>query len=118
MCARWYCKYGISYRDLEEMMAERGLEIDHTTLYRWVQHYAPELKKRLEWHRKRYASTNSSTEWRESALFASHIKRMIFCLISVQPLSPLYARKTINLAAFPVYNPQKKFKLNPYRIKN
>jgi hypothetical protein len=39
-CVRWYCKYGISYRDLEEMMSERGLEIDHTTLYRWVQHYA------------------------------------------------------------------------------
>jgi transposase-like protein len=33
-CVRWYCKYGISYRDLEEMMSERGLSIDHTTLYR------------------------------------------------------------------------------------
>ena len=33
---RGYCKYGISYRDLEEMMAERGLTVDHTTLYRWV----------------------------------------------------------------------------------
>ena len=55
-CVRWYCKYGISYRDLEEMMTERGLTIDHTTVYRWVQHYAPELKKRLEWHKKRYAS--------------------------------------------------------------
>lgn len=54
-CARWYCKYGISYRDLEEMMKERGLDIDHTTFYRWVQHYAPELKKRFEWHKKRYA---------------------------------------------------------------
>lgn len=42
-CVRWYCKYVISYRDLEEMMAERGLTIDHTTVYRWVQHYAPEL---------------------------------------------------------------------------
>lgn len=53
-CVRWYCKYGISYRDLEEMMAERGLSIDHTSLYRWVQHYAPKLKQRLEWYRKRY----------------------------------------------------------------
>ena len=34
-CVRWYCKYGISYRDLEEMMLERGLAVDHTTLYRW-----------------------------------------------------------------------------------
>ena len=46
-CVRWYCKYGISYRDLEEMMLERGLDVDHTTLYRWVQHYAPEMEKRL-----------------------------------------------------------------------
>jgi hypothetical protein len=38
---RWYCKYGISYRELEEMLEERGIEVDHTTLYRWVQHYAP-----------------------------------------------------------------------------
>jgi|SRR5579859_3536263 len=35
--------YALSYRDLEEMMQERGLSIDHTTIYRWVQQYAPEL---------------------------------------------------------------------------
>jgi transposase, IS6 family len=55
-CVRWYCKYGVSYRDLNEMMVERGLSIDHTTIYRWVQHYAPELKKRLDWYKKRYSS--------------------------------------------------------------
>ncbi|WP_131783920.1 IS6 family transposase [Legionella gresilensis] len=54
-CVRWYCKYGISYRDLEEMMAERGLSIDHTSIYRWVQYYAPELKKRLDWYNQRYS---------------------------------------------------------------
>lgn len=48
-CVRWYCKYGISYRDLEEMMIERGIEVDHTTIYRWVQHYAPEMEKRLRY---------------------------------------------------------------------
>lgn len=47
---RWYCKYGISYRDLEEMMEERGIHVDHTTLYRWVQRYAPEMEKRLRWY--------------------------------------------------------------------
>lgn len=51
-CVRWYCKYGISYRDLEEMMLERGCEIDHTTLYRWVQHYAPKIEKRMRWYWK------------------------------------------------------------------
>jgi len=39
VCVRWYCKYGISYRDLKEMMSERGVIVDHTTLFRWVQHY-------------------------------------------------------------------------------
>ena len=34
LCVRWYCRYAISYRDLEEMMAERGVAVDHTTLYR------------------------------------------------------------------------------------
>ncbi len=43
---RWYCRYAISYRDLKEMMEERGLEISHTTPYRWVQQYAPEIDKR------------------------------------------------------------------------
>lgn len=46
---RWYCKYGISYRDLEQMMAERGVQVDHATIHRWVQHYAPQMEKRLRW---------------------------------------------------------------------
>jgi len=33
---RWYCRYALSYRDLEEMMAERGIEVDHATINRWV----------------------------------------------------------------------------------
>jgi len=48
-CVRWYCKYGISYRDLEEMMEERGVDVDHTTIYRWVQCYAPEMERRLRY---------------------------------------------------------------------
>jgi transposase, IS6 family len=48
---RRYCRYGISYRELAEMLAERGVEVDHTTLYRWTQRYAPELEKRTAWHR-------------------------------------------------------------------
>ena len=47
---RWYCRYSLSYRDLEEMMLERGIEVDHTTIYRWVQDYAPELDKRCRPH--------------------------------------------------------------------
>jgi hypothetical protein len=46
---RWYCRYGISYRDLEQMMGERGVGVDHSTIYRWVQRYAPEMEKCLRW---------------------------------------------------------------------
>lgn len=46
---RWYCRYGVSYRELKEMMAERGVAVDHTTIYRWVQAYAPEIERRLRW---------------------------------------------------------------------
>jgi transposase-like protein len=46
LCVRWYLRYALSYRDLEELMAERGLHVDHTTIFRWVQCYAPELERR------------------------------------------------------------------------
>jgi transposase-like protein len=47
LCVRWYCKYGISYRDLAEMMDERRVEVDPSTIFRWVQRYAPEIEKRV-----------------------------------------------------------------------
>ena len=47
---RWYCRYALSYWDLEEMMAERGVEVDHSTIHRWVLSYAPELDKRVRPH--------------------------------------------------------------------
>ncbi len=54
LCVRWYLRYSLSYRDLEEMMRERGLQVDHTTIYRWVQCYAPELEKRCRPHLKAF----------------------------------------------------------------
>jgi transposase-like protein len=59
LCLRWYLRYALSYRDLEEMMAERGLSLDHTTIYRWVRHYAPILEKKC---RAKLKPTNDS--WR------------------------------------------------------
>ncbi len=47
---RWYLQFPISYRDLEAMLADRGVEVDHVTLYRWVQRLAPELEQRLRRH--------------------------------------------------------------------
>lgn len=52
LCVRWYLRYQLSYRDLEEMMRERGLAVDHTTVFRWVQRYAPEINKRMRPHLK------------------------------------------------------------------
>ena len=41
LCVRWYLRYSLTYRDLAEIMAERGLCINHVTIWRWVQRYAP-----------------------------------------------------------------------------
>ncbi len=46
LCVRWYFSYKLSFRDLVEMMGERGLRLSHTTIMRWVQRYAPEFEKR------------------------------------------------------------------------
>jgi IS6 family transposase len=60
LCAvRRYLRYSLSLRDVEELLEERGLEADHTTVRRWVQRYGPELEQRLRRHLK---PTNKS--WR------------------------------------------------------
>ena len=41
VAVRWYLRYGLSYRDAEELLAERGVEVDHVTVYRWVQRFTP-----------------------------------------------------------------------------
>lgn len=46
LCVRWYLRYSLSYRDLDEMILERGLKVDHKTIYRWVIELAPEIDKR------------------------------------------------------------------------
>ena len=47
LCVRWYLRYSLTYRDLEEIMAERNLSVDHVTIWRWVQRYAPVLNHRI-----------------------------------------------------------------------
>ena len=59
LCVRWYTTYKLGYRDLVEMMAERGVILSHTTILRWVQRYVPEFEKR--W--RRYARP-VTTSWR------------------------------------------------------
>src|SRR5215469_4873991 len=55
----WYLRFSLSYRDVEALLGERGISVDHVTLWRWVQRYAPELERRL---RKGLKATNDS--WR------------------------------------------------------
>jgi transposase-like protein len=59
LCVRWYLTYKLSYRDLGEIMAERGVDVAHTTILRWVQRYVPEFEKRWQ----RYARP-VGTSWR------------------------------------------------------
>ena len=50
---RWYLAYNLSYRDIEEIMAERGFDVDHSTVNRWVVHYSPLLEKAFRVRKKR-----------------------------------------------------------------
>src|SRR3954454_21780346 len=59
LCVRWYLQFGLSFRNLEELMAERNVSVDHVTIWRWVQRYAPEVYKRC---RSELRMTNRS--WR------------------------------------------------------
>jgi len=60
LCAvRWYLRYSLSLRDVEELLDERGLQADHTTVWRWVQRYGPEREQRI---RRYLKPTNKS--WR------------------------------------------------------
>jgi transposase-like protein len=60
---RWYLKYPLSYRNLKEMMAERGMEVDHTTIMRWVHQYSPEIEKKV---RRYLKPTNDSWKMDET----------------------------------------------------
>ena len=56
---RWYLKYSLSFQNLKEMMIERGIQVDHSTIMRWVHQYSPEIEKKIRRHLR---PTNNS--WR------------------------------------------------------
>jgi transposase-like protein len=66
LCVRWYISYRLSYRDLVEMMAERGVQVAHTTILRWVLQYVPEYEKR--WGR---FARPVGTSWRVDETYVS-----------------------------------------------
>ena len=61
---RWYLMFPVSYRDLELMLQDRGVAVDHTTIFRWIQAYAAQLEKRLRPHLKLDGITGSrESDW-------------------------------------------------------
>jgi len=82
LCAvRWYLRYSLSLRGVEELLEERGLNVDHTTVWRWVQDYGPELEQRLRPHLK---PTNKS--WRVDETYVRVKGR--WCYLSLAGSSP------------------------------
>ena len=68
LCLRWYFRYKLSYRDLVEMMGERGLPVAHTTILRWAVRYAEEFEKR--WRRYEAPSEDRGGPMRPTSKFA------------------------------------------------
>ena len=86
LCVRWYCKYGIGYRDLVEMMQERGVEVDPSTIMRWVHRFAPELEKRVRWYQGYRA-----TSWRVDETYLKVGGRWKYLFRAVDKHGPFWA---------------------------
>src|SRR5436189_6159853 len=84
LCVRWYLRYPLSYEEVTELVAERGVEVDASCIWRWVQAYAPELNKRCRPHLK---PTNKSYRIDETAPRA-------------QPEKPLHLPSGVERAIF------------------
>ena len=85
LCVRWYWRYSLSYRDLEEMMRQRGLQVDHTTIYRWVQRYAPELDKRCRPHLK---ACNDSWRVDETSIKVKKVWMSLYRAVDAEGSTP------------------------------
>jgi transposase-like protein len=96
---RWYCRYGVSYRDVEQMLGERGVSVDHSTIYRWVQRYAPEIEKRLRWQ---WRGPRSTSSWRVDETYVKVRGRWAYLYRAVDKLGntiDFYLSPTRNTAA-------------------
>jgi hypothetical protein len=90
----WYLRFSLSYRDVEELLTERGLHADHVTVWRWVQRYAPEMEQRL---RSRLNSTNDFDQRDELQIcYSFDKKRRGKSEKSVSVLKPSEARRCNN----------------------
>ena len=67
----WYLRFSLSYRDVEELLAERGFLVDHVTVWRWVQRYAPEIQRRLRPRLRPWFNPDCNPDpWRKSGWYA------------------------------------------------
>src|SRR5450755_911743 len=92
LCVRWYITYRLSYRDLVEMMAERGVKVAHSTILRWVTRYVPEFEKR--WNR---FSRAVGTSWRYTTRSTSRARPSISCsaaIVELRPHKHAFARRS------------------------
>src|ERR1700732_2848226 len=80
----WYLRFSLSYRDVEELLAERGLHADHVTVWRWVQRYAPELQRCLRRHLK---PTNDSWRMDETYVRVKGKWRYLYRAVDSTPVS-------------------------------
>jgi len=87
LCVRWYLRYSLTYRDLEEIMAERNLSVDHVTIWRWVQRYAPVLNRRI---RREMRKPNRS--WRVDETYVKVAGKWATC---TAPPTPLERRSSL-----------------------
>ena len=96
---RWYLRYQLSYRDVEEMIRERGLDVDHSTVFRWVQSYAPEIYKRIRPHLKM-----SGTSYRVDETYIKVGKTYKYLIVrSINRGKPLSSCSVLNVT-FPRQN--------------
>ena len=77
-CVRWYFRFSLSLRDIKELIVERGLAMDHTTIWRWVQRYGPEIHRRLRGHLKPKSPT-----WHIDETFIRIAGRWLYLFIAV-----------------------------------
>ena len=80
---RWYLAYALSYRDIEEIMQERGFDVDHSTIHRWVVHYSPQLVQKF-----RSIKRTPAGRWRldetRARLIMSNIHRKCDCQVTTK----------------------------------
>jgi len=83
LCIRWYLRCPLSYRNIEEMMAERGLSIDHSTIARWVLHYGPMLNKRIRAEVRR-----ANRSWRVDETYIRVVGKWTYLYRAIDSATP------------------------------